>query len=335
LRATVIEQVTTTTKLRYLIAFLTYPIVVASGAMAASIPPDLKKAITFLFLANDKGGLAHDPQTQAPEANGTGFFVGVPSEKDPSRVFCYLVTAKHVIEDSSGTFFQRIYLRLNKKAGDVDFPSVDLTRDGHSAVVVSPDPTVDIAVVQVAPNETTYDFKMIPAAMLTTEESVKELHIGEGTDVFFAGLFVTYYGEHRNNPIVRFGRVAMFPQDRVSWKDSPTKPSEEDQLYLLETQSYGGNSGAPVFFIVPPPEIPPGRLLMSGSGQQNIMLAGVMKGYFNENSKIGFFQTPTTVIPYSSQNNGIAAVVPSFLLHDILFSPELTKARANYVEPAK
>ena len=160
-----------TRKLRYLIAFLAYPIVAASSAMAANIPPDLKKAITFIFLADDKGGLAHDPQTQAPEANGTGFFVGVPSEKDPSRVFCYLVTAKHVIEDSSGTFFQRIYLRLNKKAGDVDFPSVDLTRDGHSAVVVSPDPTVDIAVVQVAPNETTYDFKMIPAAMLTTEES--------------------------------------------------------------------------------------------------------------------------------------------------------------------
>jgi hypothetical protein len=181
-----------TRKLRFLIAFLACPIMAASSAMAANIPPDLKKAITFIFLADDKGGFARDPQTQAPEANGTGFFVAVPSEKDPSRAFGYLVTAKHVIQDSSGTFFQRIYLRLNKKAGDVDFPSVDLTRNGHSVVVVSQDPTVDIAVVPVAPSQSTYDFKIIPAAMLTTGESIKELHIGEGTDVFFAGLFVTY-----------------------------------------------------------------------------------------------------------------------------------------------
>ena len=323
-----------TRKLTFLISVITCFVVPALTAVAASIPPDLKKTITFIFLADDKGDLAHDPQTQAPKANGTGFFVGVPSDKDPSRSFGYLVTAKHVLRDPSGIFFPRIYLRLNKKTGDVDYPSVNLTRDGHSVVAVSPDPTVDIAVIQVAPSTDTYDFMMLPSDMLTTEASVKEFHIGEGTDVFFAGLFVSYYGEHRNNPIVRFGRVAMLPEDRVLWRDDPTKPPEEDQLYLLETQSYGGNSGAPVFFIVPP-EIPPGRLLMSGSGQQNIRLAGVMKGYFNEVSAIGFVQSPTAVVPYSRQNNGIAAVVPSFLLHDILFSSEMTKARADYVEPAK
>jgi hypothetical protein len=78
---------------------------------------------------------------------------------------------------------------------------------------------------------------------------------------FFAGLFVSYYGEHRNNPIIRFGRVAMLPEDRIPWRTDPSKPVENVRLYLLETQSYGGNSGAPVFFFLGADRNPGGLVL--------------------------------------------------------------------------
>jgi hypothetical protein len=52
-------------------------------AAAFSIPPDLKKTVTFIFLADQQGNVARNPQTHAPLANGTGFFVAVKSEKDP------------------------------------------------------------------------------------------------------------------------------------------------------------------------------------------------------------------------------------------------------------
>jgi len=221
-------------------------------------------------------------------------------------------------------------MRLNKKQGDADFIPVDLMKNWQSVVAVNSDPTVDIAVIPAMPPHETYEFKVIPDDM-TTEESFKELHIGEGSDVFFTGLFVSYYGEHRNNPIVRFGRVAMLPEDRIPWRTDPTKLPENVRLYLLETQTYGGNSGSPVFFFLGS-DRDPGSLVL---GPPLIKLAGIMMGYFNEPSPIGFAQTPTATIPYSRQNIGIAAVTPSYLLHEILFSPDLVKARADYVEPTK
>jgi hypothetical protein len=146
--------------------------------------------------------------------------------------------------------------------------------------------------------------------------------------VFFTGLFVAYYGEHRNNPIVRFGRVAMLPEDRIPWRTDATKPAENVRLYLLETQSYGGNSGSPVFFSLGA-DRNPGSLIL---GPPLIKLAGIMMGTFNEPSPIGFAQTPTATIPFYRQNLGIAAVTPSYLLQEILFSDEMKKARADYVE---
>ena len=77
----------------------------------------------------------------------------------------------------------------------------------------------------------------------------------------------------------------------------------------------------------------PGHLLIAG--QPLIKLAGVMMGYFNEPSPIGLLQTPTATIPYSRQNIGIAAVTPSYLLHEILFSAEMKKSRADYMEPSE
>jgi hypothetical protein len=302
--------------------------------MAFTIPPDIKKTVTFIFLADPQGELARDPQTHTPIANGTGFFVAVKGDKDPSRSFLYLVTAKHVILTPQGTFYPRIYVRLNKKEGDAEFIPVDLIRNGNSVVQINSDPTVDIAVIpESASIADKFDILALPDEMLTTETSFKELPVGEGTEVFFAGLFVSYYGEHKNNPIVRFGRVAMLPEDRVSWRDDATKPAKNERLYLIETQTYGGNSGSPVFFALSFELVKPGQLIVAGTPL--IKLAGIMMGYFNEPSPIGFLETPTATIPYSRQNIGIAAVTPSYLLHEILFSAEMKKAREDYVEPSK
>ena len=48
--------------------------------MAAPPPADFAKAVTFIFLATEQGGVRTNPQTNAPVANGTGFFVLFPSE---------------------------------------------------------------------------------------------------------------------------------------------------------------------------------------------------------------------------------------------------------------
>jgi hypothetical protein len=188
------------------------------------------------------------------------------------------------------------------------------------------DPTADIAVVPAFPKQDVFDSKVIPSEMIMGKE-FGDLNIAERSDVFFTGLFTAYLGEHRNNPIVRFGSVAMQPEDRILWQEG-TKPAQLVTLYLLETQSYGGNSGSPVFFSLGSDRVP-GSIVV---GPPVIKLAGVMRGSFNENRAIGLVQpnAAPAAIPVSSQNIGIAAVTPAYLLKEVLFSQELKKFRADH-----
>jgi hypothetical protein len=39
----------------------------------------------------------------------------------------------------------------------------------------------------------------------------------------------------------------MITDDRFRWQEG-SRPAEMVELYLLETMSFGGNSGSPVFF---------------------------------------------------------------------------------------
>jgi hypothetical protein len=140
--------------------------------------------------------------------------------------------------------------------GGTEFGRVDLAGQAEKRIYTHPtDQTVDIAVVPALPDQQRFDFKWLPQQFLTTKESFRQLNIAEGSDVFFTGLFMSHYGQQRNQPIVRFGRVAMISDERVHWK-GPGKSPEALELYLIETQSFGGNSGSPVFFYLGSDRIP-------------------------------------------------------------------------------
>jgi hypothetical protein len=297
-----------------------------SEATAAVMPPKIKKVVTFIFLADPQGNLAHDSTTNNPIPMGTGFFVFVKNEAGGPGGYSYLVTAKHVLKDSQGRDLPRIFIRLDKLQGDSEFVSLDLLQSGRRIVYSHPtDSTVDIAVIPILPNESVYDFKAIPEDMITTKESFAGLQIAEGTDVFFLGLFVPYYGQHKNIPVFRFGRVAMFPEQSIRWQDSTSAAPQNAQIYLLEAQSYGGSSGSPVFFYLGSDRIP-GRLVL---GPPEIRLAGIIRGTFIDTHAVGIVQIPNVPVATYSQNVGIAAVTPSYLLQQILFSAELAKLRAD------
>ena len=56
-----------------------------------------------------------------------------------------------------------------------------------------------------------------------------------------------------------------------------------------------------------------------------LKFAGVLKGYYSAGHPIRVIEAAE--VPVGLSNNGIASVVPSYLLHDILFSDELTERR--------
>lgn len=297
----------------FLAVLLTF---VAVPSVAVTIPDEVKKVVTFVFVRDAQGNLV---------PNGTGFFVGVKNENKPERMNGYLVTARHVLQDGAGRWYPTVWLRLNKLKGDAETVRLDLDVQGENRVFTHPDnQTVDIAVIPAMPKEDLFDFKVIPAEMIAGRESFGELHISEGSDVFFTGLFLPHFGEHKNYPIVRFGRVALISGERIVWKERD-KPPTRLELYLIETQSFGGNSGSPVFFYLGTDRIP-GALVV---GAPLLKLAGIMKGSFDEGRMLELLQNTQVMTPLSRQNVGIAAVVPSYFLHDILFSQRLKELRVQ------
>ena len=269
----------------------------------------LKKCVTFIFTPHDGGFVPR----------GTGFFVGLPVEYkdrlpegvhyDGGIVHPYLVTAKHVLQDTNGKYLEKIAVRINRQGGSSEIGYVVLNED---AVFTHDDPAVDIAIVPVSLDPRLYDTIVVQDELISTRQIVEQLEIGEGDDVFFIGLFTHHIGKVRNQPIVRFGRVALIPDEKVQ-----SGPDTEEDLYLMECQSFAANSGSPAFFYISLTRHP---VFM----KQRLYLAGVVKGHFrfppNEEAAIDMLDGP---------NMGIAAITPAFKLHDILHSSKMKEYRAE------
>ena len=282
-----------------------------SGGISMAIPipsEEVKSVVAFIFIKNEKRVLI---------PNGTGFFVGVKNTPTSDSFSVYLVTAKHVLYKSNTTdFHDKIFVRLNKKDGGSQIGDIPIITEGEKRnIFTHSDSSVDIAVIPFLPDQERFDFKFLSEGMIITKEAFKELKIREGSDVFFTGLFAPYMGSDRNYPIVRFGRVALVTDEKIEWQKKLM------DLYLIEAGSYGGNSGSPVFFYLGS-DREPGSLIV---GAPIIKLAGVMQGTFLDAHEIKVIETKE--IPIAFSNMGIAAVVPGYKLHEILFGDELKKKR--------
>lgn len=279
--------------------------------MAAPIPPEVKSVVGFLFIPGKQ------PGELVPY--GTGFFVGVKDSKNADRSFVYLVTAKHVLQAADHkSWLPKIFLRLNTRTGGSEILEIPLSLSGaHRTVFLHSDPSVDLAVIPGLPDQAKFDFKFLPEEMITTEQDFKSLGITEGSEVFFTGLFSPYVGARRNYPVVRFGRVSLITDEKIRFVD------QDAQLYLIESGSYGGNSGSPVFFYLGSDRTP-GMLVV---GSPILKLAGVMSGSFLDLQPVSAVETARVNVAPSSM--GIAAVVPANKLHELLFSPDLMKQRGQ------
>ena len=292
---------------------------------AAPIPSqEIKQVVGFIFVQRNKEG-KWDPKGKW-EPNGTAFFVGIDDTKDPGRMFVYLVTAKHVLQyqpdpknRSRQEWFPEARLRLNTTDGQADFVRgpIVISGDKKNVFLHEEDKTVDIAVLPVGIDRKRFEFKAVPQQMITTEKDFRDLQITEGSEVFFTGLFTPYLGVRRNYPIIRFGKVSLITEEKIKFDNV------EANLYLIESGSFGGNSGSPVYFYLGA-DRRPGTLTL---GDPILKLAGVMSGTFLDLQPITVVET--SQIPVARSSMGIAAVVPAYKLHEILFGKELTKTRSK------
>ncbi len=271
---------------------------------------EIKKSVSFVFLPISPDRL---------HPIGTGFFVGVKNEINENLLNIYFVTAKHVLLDVNGKYQPNIVLRLNTHDGQHRLINISLK---DIKIYEHPDKDVDIALFDCLPDRSVYDFKCVQDSLIANKKVISDHDISEGDDVFFAGLFTSHIGQKKNQPIIRFGKVALISDEKIEWKES-NKPTKFVDLLLLECQSYGGNSGSPVFYHLSP-------MRKTGSisiGGPSIFLAGVMTGSFLTGNEV--FEADATRNLVALQNIGIAAVTPADKLYEILFLDEVKNVRIS------
>ena len=322
-------------------------IIVTRGiANATPIPQDFNKDfVQFIFNGPSATNLA---------PMGSGFLVGVKHIRlfmgnvlgipiNPAwatRYFEYYVTAKHVLQDTNGNVIPEFYLRWSVRTGGVQFVKIDLNDANRWRILTNSDPAVDLAVIAFAPepNPTAnwghsprpfdvglpgpYRSAMLDGELIKSKAEFGGSAIREGNEMFFIGLFTPFYGSHENIPICRFGRLAMLSPERIPFENGKSPQF----LYLMETEVFGGNSGSPAFFYSHD-ALRVGTLKI---GSPSMQLAGIVKGYFGNWSPGMMIDAKIT--PLSQQNVGVAAIIPAYQLHEIIFSEQEKKIRSDYMK---
>lgn len=261
---------------------------------------DIKSAVSFVYVKDSLGN---------PVPNGTCFFVGIRSKKDTSQYYPYLVTAKHVIQKKDGSFYKEIFVRMNTKDSTSKFTYVEIEPNlPYKNIFTHDDPSVDIVVIPYTPPKNDYIFNYLDSTFLLEKQGFKSLNLQEGTEAFFTGLFTAYTGEKKIYPIVRFGRISLITDERIDWVGM------KREMLLVETSSYGGNSGSPIYFNIVDP-----------TGRRRLILGGVLNGTYRDVAEVKVVETGFT--PVAIYNNGISGITPVYLLRDILYSREQLRLR--------
>jgi hypothetical protein len=239
--------------------------------------------------------------------------------------FIYMVTAKHVAEKLNGS---DCVIRLNNRQGrSVIFEVSGIKWWYHPTESAS----VDSAVALFAPpKELNIDAATISDSLFATPEVISEYEIGIGDEVYVAGLFTRVTETVKNQPVIRTGNVFMMPDEKIDFGTIGLIDA-----YLIETKSFGGLSGCPVFVrhtvsapLTQERDGPPigkfGRLYGGGSSY----LLGSM---------IGHWIVPEGTDPEIAEalNVGVAAVVPMYKIQEVLNHPELVEMRKAETEAEK
>jgi len=263
---------------------------------------------------------------------GQVFTVTTGSEASTIRYpFMFVATAAHVAEKLEGIDF---YIRANKKDGSLAEIKQGCTT--HWWYHPTEKEAVDSALMLLPVEDVLeLDIVPIPITMFTSQNAIQTRDLGIGDEVFVAGLFKNAKGRLRNIPIIRIGNVAMMPREKIFF---PTEGRPDQQLYadLLESRSIGGLSGSPVF-IRETVKIDAGFRAKPGfklnavnsptpeeTGLEKLVLSGVGRFSFF-GSMIGHWRTQVGLSNTQQEavNMGIAPMVPSYKILEVLAQPEL------------
>jgi hypothetical protein len=295
---------------------------VSATGQAVATPPHIsfataiKKSIAYL----ETDCLGEDGKI-IPYYSTAFFVIKLDERLGKDRGFVYLVTNRHAaqqgIEDGASCRVSNYSIRVNlRSAIPTDPPLASSAALGPNLPWIFPDdPSVDLALALVQPDQSKVDYEPIPTTIFATSDVIKTNAIGEGDPVIFTGLFVQMPGLLRLEPIVRQGTIAMIPSEPIM-----TTLKKPGNLYLADVHVFGGNSGSPMFVNLG--GVRNGGLLMG----TNYRLLGVVSGYEFEDTNFNL-QAATTYSGKLGANSGVTSVVPAEELHKLINTPSLQVMR--------
>lgn len=276
------------------------------------VPDDIRKCVGFI-------GYTKDGQRRLA---GTAFFVSyeIGTVEQGQPAFVYLITAKHVIDKIRDKAADRVEVRLNFKDGKAKWIDTNI----GEWVFHPDDDTVDVAVLQVViPDALQVDYRRYSVEGFATDETLKEEWVGVGDEVFLTGLFINHYGLQANIPIVRVGNIAAMPGEKVEVEGFGLIDA-----YLVEARSIGGLSGSPVFVYTGPLRLKDRKLdIPIGQNKEFkiFYLLGLMHGHYDVKPLPD--EAAADALNKETVNMGIAIVVPSAKILEVLNQPMLKKKR--------
>jgi hypothetical protein len=266
------------------------------------VPEEFLEAVVYLYRS------AHEAQ-EGIEVGGSGFLVSVNAETFPEGKFHYVVTNRHVIAVAN-------VVRFNTKAGGTHIEGLARERWWKSA-------TDDLAICLIAPQGALWAQKTIQSNLIMSEDKASAVRLGIGDDVFMVGRFINHEGKQQNAPLVRFGTIAQMPSEPIRYPNGLDGQPHEQLSIIADIRSIGGYSGSPVFlnehqFILRPNE---------GEVADKHYLIGIDWGHIQMWSPVcGLNQEPLGQTQVNV-NSGMAGIVPSWRLIDLLMSDGPTNER--------
>jgi hypothetical protein len=173
-----------------------------------------------------------------------------------------------------------------------------------------------------------WDISPLPVGMLTTDARVTDAMVGEGDAIALVGLFASYPGADRSQPVVRFGHIALMPYEPIKIKMDPAPNAAHvpRRAYLVEAASWGGQSGSPVFIYFGPDRMPwmragefSARPEQSANPGVGFGLLGLMHGHVRRMVSIDIDDAGGSASKGKVDLNlGISIVIPAEEILDLL-----------------
>lgn len=288
-----------------------------------SLEDDILDCVIYLYPSEEDA-------EQGVEAGGTGFLVSIhaENEKDYQYEHLYAVTNLHVVGEGEEQGRSPV-IRLNTQAGEHDVYPM-----GFEHWIPHPD-GADLAVHYFGlVKHDIFRYRSINTEMFISQQNLRRLRVGPGSDVFMVGRFFLQEGTQRNTPSVRFGNVSMMPWEPVQ------HPSGIDQeSFIVEMRTISGYSGSPVFLepYSPPTQTVDESLLRNfgtvrlkqapGKTQlSNAYLLGVDWGHIPFEERVlkrvvtddGIRYDETEFV--AEAHSGQSGVIPAWVLYKFLYS---------------